>query len=53
MGQIMISGSRGLSLGGSFPETPFPTHHGGDMKLSRITELKRQLDEELAKENGS
>ena len=49
----MISGSRGLSLGGSFPETPFPTHHGGDMKRCRITVLKRHFDEELAKEYGS
>ena len=44
---------RGLSLGGSFPETPFPTHHGGDMKRCRITVLKRHFDEELAKEYGS
>ena len=43
----------GLSLGGSFPETPFPTHHGGDMKRCRITVLKRHFDEELAKEYGS
>ena len=49
----MISGSRGLSLGGSFPEMSFPTHHGGDMKRCRITVLKRHFDEELAKEYGS
>ena len=36
-----------------FPETPFPTHHGGDIKQCRITVLKRHFDEELAKEYGS
>ena len=49
----MVTGPRGMSLGGSFPEAPCPTSAESGMKRCRITVLKRHFDEELAKEYGS
>ena len=49
----MVKGPRGMSLGGSFPETPFPINAESGMKRCKITVLKRHFDEELAREYGS